>query len=375
MDLDLHKGNPEDMNILAKPRSSVTPEPVAAAAVKAERRKKILYWIGGVAGGLALLVLIPFTYFYLTYAHVVDQKLNLGPFANSSNIYAAPRTLRKGEEISTAEIVADVRRAGYSERQDENAGWYKVSAGAVEVHPGRNASVQKEPAKILITAGKISGIQLLNANSDAAQYALEPEFVTNFVDAGRERRRLVRYDEIPKVLVNALISAEDKRFFEHSGLDPRRILKAAYVDFKDRRKEQGASTITMQLARGIWLEPQKAWKRKLTEILITLHLEQKLTKQQILEYYCNLIYLGRRDTFSIHGFGEASQAFFSKEIGELSLAEAATLAGIVQRPTYFNPFKSPARVLARRNVVLTLMRQNGYISVNEFHDALKTPLR
>ena len=369
LDLDLHKRNPEHMNTLANP------EPTALAAAKAERRGRLLYWIAGVVGGLFLLVLIPFIFFYLRYAHLVDQKLSLGPFANSSNIYAAPRNLRKGEEISTAEIVADVRRAGYSDRKEENAGWYKVSGEVVEVHPGRNAAVQKEAAKIQITAGKIAAIQLLNSNEDAPQYALEPELVTNFVDAGRERRRLVRYDEIPKVLINALISAEDKRFFEHSGLDPRRIAKAAYVDFKDRRKEQGASTITMQLARGIWLEPQKAWKRKLTEMLITLHLEQKLTKRQILEYYCNLIYLGHRDTFSIHGFGEASQAFFSKEIGELSLAEAATLAGIVQRPTYFNPFKSPARVLARRNVVLTMMRQNGYISVNEFNAALNTPLK
>ena len=373
LDLDLHKRNPEHMNTLANP------EPTALAAAKAEakaeRRGRLLYWIAGVVGGLFLLVLIPFIFFYLRYAHLVDQKLSLGPFANSSNIYAAPRNLRKGEEISTAEIVADVRRAGYSDRKEENAGWYKVSGEVVEVHPGRNAAVQKEAAKIQITAGKIAAIQLLNSNEDAPQYALEPELVTNFVDAGRERRRLVRYDEIPKVLINALISAEDKRFFEHSGLDPRRIAKAAYVDFKDRRKEQGASTITMQLARGIWLEPQKAWKRKLTEMLITLHLEQKLTKRQILEYYCNLIYLGHRDTFSIHGFGEASQAFFSKEIGELSLAEAATLAGIVQRPTYFNPFKSPVRVLARRNVVLTMMRQNGYISVNEFNAALNTPLK
>ncbi|MDQ6705855.1 MAG: PBP1A family penicillin-binding protein [Acidobacteriota bacterium] len=305
----------------------------------------------------------------------MDQKLQSGPFGSASNFYASPRTLTPGEEISTPEIAAALRRAGYSDRPDDSFGWYRIGSETVEVHPGNNAVVEKEPAAIHIASGRISSIWLANARQNASQYQLEPELLTNFTDGSRARRRMVRYDEIPKVLVNALISAEDKRFFDHSGLDMRRMLKAAYVDFKDRRKEQGASTITMQLARGIWLEPQKAWKRKLTEILITMQLERKLSKQQILEHYCNLIYLGRRDTFSIHGFGEAAQTFFSKDIGELTLPEAATLAGMVQRPTYFNPFKYPARAVARRNVILTMMRQNGYITESQFQSASAAPLK
>ncbi|MDQ2901769.1 MAG: transglycosylase domain-containing protein, partial [Acidobacteriota bacterium] len=339
------------------------------------RRRKLQRVVAVVAGVFFVLFVLPFTCIYVKFSRVVDQKLRAGPFASASNFYASPRTLAPGEEISATEIAAALRRAGYSDRKDDSFGWYRTANDTVEVHPGDKAVVEKEPADIRVVAGRISSIWMVNAKQNASQYQLEPELLTNFTDGSRERRRMVRYDEIPKVLVNALISAEDKRFFDHSGLDMRRMLKAAYVDFKDRRKEQGASTITMQLARGIWLEPQKAWKRKLAEILITMQLEQKLSKRQILEYYCNLIYLGRRDTFSIHGFGEASQAFFSKDIGELTLPEAATLAGMVQRPTYFNPFKYPARVLARRNVILTMMRQNGYITDKQCESASAAPLK
>ncbi|MGI8992588.1 MAG: transglycosylase domain-containing protein [Bryobacteraceae bacterium] len=339
------------------------------------KRRKRRRWVAAIAGIFFVLVVLPFTYVYAKFSRIVDQKLHSGPFGGASNFYASPRTLEPGEEISATEIAAALRRAGYSDRKGDPFGWYRAGNETVEVHPGENAVVEREPADIRFASGKISSIWLVNGKQNASQYKLEPELLTNFTDGSRERRRMVRYDEIPKVLVNALVSAEDKRFFDHSGLDMRRILKAAYVDFKDRRKEQGASTITMQLARGIWLEPQKAWKRKLTEILITMQLEQKLSKQQILEYYCNLVYLGRRETFSIHGFGEAAQTFFSKDIGELTLPEAATLAGMVQRPTYFNPFKYPARALARRNVILTMMRQNGYIAPSRYESASATPLK
>src|SRR5207249_3369110 len=117
-----------------------------------------------------------------------------------------------------------------------------------------------------------------------------------------ERRRLVRFNDIPPGLVHAVISVEDKRFFAHSGFDPLRMMKAAWVDLRSGKKRQGASTLTMQLARSFWLEPEKRWKRKIEELIITLHMERKLTKQQIFEFYANQVYLGRRESFSIGGF-------------------------------------------------------------------------
>src|SRR5205823_10857588 len=136
------------------------------------------------------------------------------------------------------------------------------------------------------------------------------------------------------------------------------------------RKQQGASTLSMQLVRNFWLEPDKSWKRKFQEMVLTLHMEERLTKQQIFEYYANQIYLGRRDTFSISGFAEGARAYFGKDLAQLSNAEAALLAGLVQRPSYYNPYRYPNRARQRRNLVLSLMRRNRYLSDADYRAAL-----
>src|SRR5205814_8234244 len=137
---------------------------------------------------------------------------------------------------------------------------------------------------------------------------------------------------------------------QHAGFDPFRIIKAVYNDLKQGRKAEGASTLSMQLARLFWLDNEKNWRRKAAEVMITLELEQKLSKNEIFEYYCNQISLGQRGSFSIHGFGQAAQAYFGKDIRQINIHEAATLAGIVQRPSWYNPYRRPEQTMARRNL-------------------------
>ena len=184
----------------------------------------------------------------------------------------------------------------------------------------------------------------------------------------------MKYEDIPPVLVHAVVSAEDKRFFQHSGFDPVRIIKAAYVDVREHRYAQGASTLSQQLARGLWLDNDKTWRRKIPELLITLHLEQKLKKEQIFEYYANQVPLGQRGSFGIRGFGEAAQVFFGKDVTRLTLPEAATLAGLIQQPSFTNPYRWPDRARQRRNVVLKLMHDNRYISEEDYESAVAAPL-
>ncbi len=198
--------------------------------------------------------------------------------------------------------------------------------------------------------------------------------LSSLFDKNREKRRLVRYNDIPPLVVQAVISIEDKRFFQHSGFDPVRIVKAVMVDLRDRRKAQGASTLTQQLVKMLWLDSQKTFSRKLDELLITIHLESKLTKQQIFEYYANEVDLGRRGSFAIRGFGEAAQAYFGKDLRSLTLSEAATLAGLIQEPSFRNPVRHPERAVARRHTVLKLMLDNGYISESQFEAADKAAL-
>ncbi len=315
-----------------------------------------------------------FGYYWDKYARLIDRKLSQGPFNTPAKIFAAPEAVYVGQEATPGEIVSHLRNAGYSESSANRNGWYKVRPDAVEVFPGGNSYFAAEPAVLKFTGKKVSRIVSLRDNTDQSLYELEPELITNLFDKSREKRRLIRFEDIPKVLVNAVISIEDKRFFEHSGFDPLRVIKAAYIDLREMRKDQGASTLSQQLARSFFLNLDKRWSRKLSELLITLQLEQRLSKQQIFEFYCNQVYIGRRGTFNIHGVGEAAQAYFGKDFRDLNLAEAATIAGLIQRPEFRNPFRHPDRALDRRNVVLKAMLENDHINQRQYEQAVKAPL-
>jgi penicillin-binding protein 1B len=332
----------------------------------------LLVVLVGIAG------LAAFTYYYLKFAALIDAKLRTGPYPSASMIFAAPKTVTLGDEITPEEIAEELRRSGYTESPSNPMGWYNLRSDAIEIFPGPDSYFDQEGGVLRFEGGRVVEIISTRDHTARTQYLLEPELLTNLyqnVGNRREKRRPVKFSDLPPVLVQAVLSAEDKRFFQHAGFDPFRILKAAYVDLKEGRIAEGASTLTMQLAGSIWLNrSERTWKRKAAEVLITLHLERKLSKEQIFEYYANHIDLGMRGSFSIRGFGEAAQAYFGKDVRDLTLPEAATLAGLIRQPSYTNPVRWPERAKARRNVVLSLMRENGYITEAQFREAAAAPL-
>jgi penicillin-binding protein 1B len=339
---------------------------------KAARLSKIAFFVLA-AAPIAAFIVTCFT--YAKYAKLADEKLKQGPFPDVSLLFAAPQVIGIGDPGSRLELANRLRESGYGEDARSNRiGWYHLRPDAIEVFPGDHSSTTAEPGVLRFENDKLASIIALSDNSPRTEFTLEPQILTALYDKNREKRRLVKYDDIPAVLVNAVISIEDKRFFQHSGFDPIRIVKALWVDFRERRKDQGASTLTQQLAKNIWLSNRKTWMRKFDELLITIHLEQKLTKQEIFEYYANMIPLGQRGSFAIRGFGEAAQAFFGKDIRQLTLPEAATLAGLIQIPSYRNPVRWPERAKARRNVVLRAMLENNYITEYQYRDAIRASL-
>jgi len=275
---------------------------------------------------------------------------------HSLTYYAAPEIVSVGDPLPEVEIAA-LKRAGDA-RENGNSIWIG----------------SERPIEVDLTNGTVASIIDHSSKHRLNQFQLPAQLVANMPDGERAKQVTIKYADMPSALVHAILAAEDKRFFEHSGLDPFRVAKALYVDIREHRKEQGASTISMQLARNLWLGRDKSWKRKFAEALMTLHLERKLSKRQILEYYANAVYLGNEGTFSIDGFGGAAQAYFSKDIRALTLPEAALLAGLIQRPSYLNPFHHPERALERRNTVLSLMFANGYISRKQYDEAAHVPL-
>src|SRR5690242_879153 len=167
-----------------------------------------------------------------------------------------------------------------------------------------------------------------------------------------------------------LFRSEDQHFFSHFGIDPVRLVGAFVQSIRDSTRVGGTSTLTQQLARNFFLTPDRSIRRKMAEVFISFLLEQRLTKQQILTLYANEVYLGQRGSFSINGFGEASAAYFGKDLAGLSLPEAATLAAIIPAPNgRFSPLKHPDDVKRRRNAVLTAMHTLGSITNKQFEEA------
>lgn len=191
-----------------------------------------------------------------------------------------------------------------------------------------------------------------------------------FATYARERRMLLQEGEVPRVLQNAVIAAEDAEFFRHGGIDALGIVRSMVVNVQRRRHAQGASTITMQLARELFLTRDKTWKRKIEEAFLAVELEKTLSKQQILTLYCNLAFLGHGN----YGMEAAARDYFGHGVRELTLPQAATLAGIVQRPSEYSPLRSPQKVVARRDYVLRRMREEGFIDDAAYRAATATPL-
>jgi len=317
-----------------------------------------------------------FTYYYVKYSRLIEAKLSAGPFGNTSMLFAAPRTVAVGDFATPQEIAIELRHSGYNESSKNRMGYYQLKPDEIDIYPGPDSYFRRDDGVIKFSRDRVSRIISLADNTERTEYTLEPELITNLFDKNREKRRLVKYEDIPPVLVHAVVSAEDKRFFQHSGFDPVRIVKSAYVDVKRGQNAQGASTLSMQLAGMLLLNrSDRTWKRKIPEVLITLDLEQKLTKEQIFEDYANQVPLGQRGSFGIRGFGEASEVYFGKDISQLTLPEAATLAGLIQQPSYTNPFRWPERARQRRNVVLKMMLENRYINEEDCQRAAAVPLQ
>ena len=329
---------------------------------------------------LCTIALGVFAYFYISYEKIVDKRMRGQIFSNSAKIYARPQVIRPGYALSATAIANHLRRSGYTEvgeRGESRIGTYRILGDDIEIRPGPESYHSTDAARISISGGKVERIRSLNGGRDnLAAFELEPQLLTAlFHDDQRTKRRLVSYDEIPKVLVDSVIAIEDRRFFQHSGVNPFRFAQAAWNFFWHGSRSQGGSTITMQIARGFFLTPEKTVKRKLTEVLIAFQLEQRFSKKQIFEFYANQVPMGQRGSFAIQGLAEAARSYFNKDIKQLEIEEAALLAGLIQRPSYLNPYKHPQRAMERRNLVLESMFETEAISRQQADKAKAAPLK
>jgi penicillin-binding protein 1B len=320
-----------------------------------------------------------FTYYYSKYSRMIDARLSGHVLQNTTQIFSAPEHISVGESISPEELTGYLQRAGYRPTADENGlGQYTVQRSSVDIRPSKlSYFVGGNALDVQFTGKTIRAIRPLGGGNTVENAEIEPELITNLFDSAREKRRPVRYDDLPPLLVHAILSAEDKRFFEHGGFDFVRIAGAAWADLRHTSNHfQGASTITMQVARTFFLSNERTFRRKIAEAMVSVELEQRFTKQQIFELYANEVYLGNRGSFGIRGFSQASVAYFGKDLRQLTLSECAYLAGIIRAPNYYSSAdRHPERGLQARDRVLTQMLDNKYINEPDVQEAKKAPLK
>jgi penicillin-binding protein 1B len=320
-----------------------------------------------------------FTYYYMKYSRMIDARLSGNVLQNTTQIFSAPEHISAGQAWGPEDLTAYLTRVGYRPLQDASAiGQFTVQENTVDIRPSKLSYFAGSNALAVQFRGKsIRSIKPLAGGAELGTAEIEPELITNLFDSAREKRRPVRYEDLPVMLVDAILSAEDKRFFEHGGFDFIRIVGAAWADVRHSSQHyQGASTITMQVARTFFLSTDRNWRRKLSEAMISVELEQRFNKQQIFELYANEVYLGNRGSFGIRGFSEASVAYFGKDLRQLTLPECAYLAGIIRAPNYYSSAdRHPERGVQARDRVLTQMLDNKYINEEDIQDAKRAPLK
>jgi penicillin-binding protein 1B len=376
----------------------VTPTRPPAKAAPARRPKRRRRWwlILAVVFGLpGLIATAMLGYTYARFSSLIDSRLHGQLERVLPRVYGRPLEVRRGQALGERQFVDRLNDLGYAERPNtEKPGEFTVADNTVTIRPRSGAGAGKvyratfnKPIPLkpgtLPPPGGLDRLERLDRVGGGPQesLALESPLLTSLMSGDREKRRQVRLAQIPPHVVNAVLSIEDRRFYEHPGIDPIRMVGALIANLSgDRPYLEGGSTITQQLVRNIFLADvlanplEKSVRRKLTEQFMALVLERRASKDEILEFYLNEVYLGQRGSFAIHGVAEGARLFFGKDVANLTLAEAATIAGVIHSPYNLSPFTAPLRARDRRNVVLKEMVQARFVTPAAAESASQEPL-
>lgn len=311
----------------------------------------------------------------------IDQRFSGRRWRMPSKVFSDTTILYPGQQINRSLFNEKLHRLGYRKvsHNPQSKGELYTSRSIVKIflHELKLPSKHRQgiPVRIRFVGNRISSITDLNTGGQIPILQLEPEVLMLFFGPDREQRQLVSIDQVPPYMIKAVLAAEDSRFYQHKGLDPRGILRAIYANLRHGSIRQGGSTITQQLAKNYFLTPKRSLTRKLKELFMSLTIEAMYEKNEILEIYLNEIYLGQKVSVAVSGIGEASLFYFGKSVNDLSLVEAASIAGLIRAPNYYSPYINKERCRKRRNLVLNAMHKKGWISDEELEAALPQPVK
>ena len=334
-------------------------------------------WLAwGLKLGLVGLVILAGFAVYLD--AVVQEKFSGKRWTVPAKVYARPLELFVGQKLAKDDFLRELDALGYRrERVANGPGAVSVAGNNIELHSrGFQFYEGAEPSqkvRVRFSGDYVAGLNQADG-SNLAVARLEPLLIGGLYPAHQEDRILIKLDQVPAYLIDALVAVEDRDYFDHFGVSPKGIARALWINATSGRLVQGGSTLTQQLVKNFYLTNERTLLRKATEAMMAVLLELHYDKREILEAYMNEVFLGQDGQRAVHGFGLASQYFFSQPVSELKLEQVALLVGMVKGPTYFNPRRNPERALARRNLVIDLLAEQGSITPEEAAAAKQKPL-
>ena len=334
--------------------------------------------------GIPLIVLSAvMSYYWVVFSRMIDARMSGEMTRTDPRVFARPFELHRGQSLTQRQLIDRLNDLGYAHRpRSEQPGEFTVGRDAMVIIP-RDGDHQGQVVRLVfggrppksIETTRIDAIELPGTKKQRDRITLDAPLITALVADAREKRRDVPLQVIPQPMIQAVLAIEDRRFYDHAGIDPIGIAGAIFRNvFGNKGYLASGSTITQQLVKNTFLTPEKTPKRKMTEWFMSVVLETRLSKDQILQLYLNDVSLGQRGSFAIHGVAEASRLFFGKDIANVNPVEAATIAGVIQSPSRLSPFNNPERARDRRNVVLRAMADTGFISADAVERGVREPL-
>lgn len=334
-------------------------------------------WLGW-ALKLSLVGLVVLAVFAVYLDAVVQEKFSGKRWTVPAKVYARPLELFVGQKLAKDDFLKELDALGYRrENTVAGPGGVSVAGNNIELHSrGFQFYESTEPAqrvRVRFSGDYVAGLTQ-GGGGNLAVARLEPLLIGGLYPAHQEDRVLIKLEQVPPYLVETLVTIEDREFFNHFGVSPKGIARAVWINATAGQLRQGGSTLTQQLVKNFYLTNERSLSRKATEAMMAVLLELHYDKKDILEAYLNEVFLGQDGQRAVHGFGLASQYFFSQPLSELKLDQVALLVGMVKGPTYYNPRRNPERALERRNLVLDVLAEQGVASVEEVEAAKQKPL-
>ncbi|QDE32502.1 penicillin-binding protein 1B [Shewanella polaris] len=318
--------------------------------------------------------------FYAIYLdQIIAQKFEGQKWHLPAQVFSRSMALYPGAAINHPQLMAELKLLGYRKvANPRQVGEFSASSTRIELwrrpflHPEGNQAEQR--VMISFDSEGVSSVTRMSDKRELAVFHLEPVLLDRIVAGDGEDRLFVPSPEIPSIIIDALILVEDRSFYDHFGVNPLAIARAAMVNITAGRTVQGGSTLTQQLAKNFFLSSERSIVRKVREALMALIIDFRYSKDEILEAYLNEVYMGQDKSRGVHGMGLASQFYFGRPVGELTVSQQAFLVAVIKGPSYYNPWRYPERSQERRDLVLRILMENDKLTVAQYKAAAESPI-